>query len=382
NVPVVERLLQVRHKKARLLGSASYAQLSGRRRMASPDKANALLDSILPHVASAALRTLVRVVRFMVDSEAQGKLVWGEQYDASDFETMGAVGRGLAYGRNSEVSPTHGVEFGEPIPGGGGQFNLPWQNQPAPPLPKVNVAALEWAERAMSNATLSQVDCASLLANVSTHLRESDLSFWLRRLASNATENSAWADAERVSDYFTLSRVLSGAFGLIHRLWGMHVVESVRDLPPAWHPDVRHFQLFNGSELLGSFYFDPFARPNKLSIPFTLNLVKRSEMHAHAPKKIRTPVVVMSTSIKAPKPGKPALLHINDVLAIFHELGHMFSQFYELWATQSDTLSKMAQNYKTHALLTADKRKDLLHAMRRTCACCEKVLISWLTALP
>lgn len=126
-----------------------------------------------------------------------------------------------------------------------------------------------------------------------------------------------------ISEYFTLNRTLSGAFGLLHRIWGMHVVESVRDKPPVWHPDVRHYRLFNGTELLGNFYFDPFERVSKIGVPFTQTLVKRSEVHGSLPGKDRTPIVIMSTCIKAPTPGGPALLQINDVQAVFHELGHV-----------------------------------------------------------
>ncbi|KDD72204.1 hypothetical protein H632_c3703p0, partial [Helicosporidium sp. ATCC 50920] len=67
NVPVVERMLKVRHGRARLLRLSSYTDLVDRGRMASPHKANEFLDAILTPVASAALRTLLQVLRLMVD---------------------------------------------------------------------------------------------------------------------------------------------------------------------------------------------------------------------------------------------------------------------------------------------------------------------------
>ncbi|KDD76689.1 hypothetical protein H632_c138p2 [Helicosporidium sp. ATCC 50920] len=44
----------------------------------------------------------------------------------------------------------------------------------------------------------------------------------------------------------------------------------------------------------------------------------------------------------------------------------MMSQLFELWVAHDSTLDKMAQNYKTHALLAADERKELVQALRRT----------------
>ncbi|KDD76707.1 M3 peptidase [Helicosporidium sp. ATCC 50920] len=293
NVPVVERLLQVRRNKTELLRSA---EIVGHRRMAALDKANEFLNAILDPVASAATRVLLRIVRLMAESEA----------------------------------------------------------------------------------------------GATTQLRRWDILYWGRRLdsAANVAEKNIARD---FSSYFTLSRVLSGAFGLLHRLWGMHVVESVHDKPPVWHPSVRHFLLFNGTEPLGSFFFDPFARPNKSRAPFTQTLVKRSKLHGHLPGKDRTPVVVMSTCIRAPGPGMAALLQTKDVQTIFHEFGRvvqvlvdrnnevlaagttklpldfhqMVGQFYELWATEGHTLSMMAQHYKTYAEMTADKRKKLGQITRR-----------------
>ncbi|KDD76574.1 M3 peptidase [Helicosporidium sp. ATCC 50920] len=390
NVPVVERLLRVRHSRARLLGAASYAELVGRRRMASPHQVNKALDELLAPVASAAVRSVLRMVRLMVDSEAKGEDVWGDKHRLNDLHFNLYPGARLALGRYSEVSPksnnsqTHyTVQFM-----GSSMQSYGVSLQPVSPISRVNVEALEYAERVMQNTTLSQPDCVALLANVTTHFGKWQIPYWLRRLESLDSSKDASFD---IGEYFTLSRVLSGVFGLLHRLWGMHVVESIDDKPPVWHPDVRYFRLFNGTELLGSFYLDPFARPDKFSVPYTYSLVKRSEAHGPLPGKVRTPIAVLSTFIKAPVSGEPALLTISDVRDIFHEFGHVvqiltnqinevlmagttalpldflevFAQFYEMWATENHTLSMMAQNYRTHAELAEDRRKELVQSMRR-----------------
>ncbi|KDD74554.1 M3 peptidase [Helicosporidium sp. ATCC 50920] len=373
NVPVVERLLQVRRSRANLLDSASYADLVGRRRMTSLHRANEFLDAILAPVASAAFRTLLQIVRLMAESEARGEDVWSNHQISKGLDFFSADGQRLAMDQNSHVTiPTEMalVYYTKFSPS-----NLrPYGMAPIPPPLKINTGSLEQAERYMSNNTVSQLNCVALLAKVTPRLRNWDYVYWAARLESTMkflNKTNAASPPENLNTYLTLSRVLSGAFGLFNRLWGVHAVEVVHSKPPVWHPDVKYFQLFNGSELLGSFFFDPFARPNKLSGPFTQILIKRSEAHSYLPEKVRLPVVVMSTNIEIPPPGKPTLLHINDVLAIFRELGHvfqnlahkndkvltagaatlpldfseMFGQFYELWASEERPIKMLEQLY-------------------------------------
>ncbi|KDD73652.1 M3 peptidase [Helicosporidium sp. ATCC 50920] len=321
NVPVVERMLQVRHSRARLLGSASHAELVGRMQMAGPAEASGFLDSLLPPVASAALRTMLRIVGLMVDGEARGEDVWGELSESSNLESWNTSGARLA---NNEVLAQRKTKF--KVYAHARDQMRPFGIPPLPRIPRVNTQALAWAEETITpNMTLSLSNCLDVLAVVTPHLRSWDLAYWSRRLESS---KETWSQHSRsppedLSHYFPLSRVLSGAFGLLHRLWGMHVTESVLDKPPVWHPDVRYFQFFNGTQLLGSFFFDPFARPNKIRIPFTQSIVSRSKARGHFPGTERAPIVVMSTSIKAPGPREPALLQFSDVKAVFHELGHV-----------------------------------------------------------
>ncbi|KDD74202.1 M3 peptidase [Helicosporidium sp. ATCC 50920] len=353
NMPVVERLLLVRHDKARLYDLASYADLVGIRRMASPLKASDFLDEIKTPVTLAAVRTLLPIVQLMADSEARGEDVWGDAYVGP--ESLIDSGGRLTIGRDGEIVLQRRRKEA-PYASNETSFTRPMATESPP---KIDLRALHWVGIVLKNYTFAPTDCKGLLETVTAQLRPWDVAYWQRRLAfSKQSLVQHGVAPDEIRNYFTLSRVLSGAFGLLHRLWGIHVVESVRDKPPVWHPDVRHFQLFNGTNLLGSFFFDPFARPNKLSIPFTQTLAKRSK--EPSPIGVRTPIVVVSTYIQNPEPGEPALLQIENVRNVFHELGHaiqilanqnsevlitgtttlpldlteMFGQFYELWATE------------------------------------------------
>ncbi|KDD74617.1 M3 peptidase, partial [Helicosporidium sp. ATCC 50920] len=353
NVPVMERLLQVRRSRANLLDSASYPDLAGRRRTSSSNNAKEWLDQMLTPVASAAVRLVLRMVRLMVESEARGVDVWGSMHKSNDLQSVSATGKRLFIRRTKDLSLRKVAKFVS-YPVYLASFAVPVRRSARP---RVNMKILRWAERMLRNTTFSQPDCVSLLASATTSFRPWDAFYWGRLAFSKESLVQHGVAPDEIRNYFTLSRVLSGAFGLFNRLWGIHVVESDDDKPPVWHPDVKHYQLFNGSDLLGSFFFDPFARPNKLSVPFTQTLVKRSE--AHSSTSVRTPIVIVSTYIQNPELGEAALLQLKDVQDVFHELGHviqnllnrvdevliagttilsldfleMFSQFYELWAT-------------------------------------------------
>ncbi|KDD76688.1 M3 peptidase [Helicosporidium sp. ATCC 50920] len=320
NVPVVEGLLQVRREKAHLLGSSSYADLTGRMGMASSNQSNRILDDLLNPVASAAARSVLPMLRLMVDSEAVEEDVWGEQLESGDLRTIIASGAHLAIAWYSMVTPSI-----KPKPVFVPTVVKSFMSARTNRRPSINREALEWAENALSNGTLSQPACRALLANVTSHFMLWDVPYWARRLdaSKDFSKQRAGAALDHIINYFPLSRVLSGAFGLLNRLWGMHVVESVHDKPPVWHPDVRHFRLFNGTKLLGSFFFDPFSRPDKLSIPFSRDLMKRSEAHGSWPTMVRAPVAAMSTCFTPPEPGEPALLTISNILELFHQLGHV-----------------------------------------------------------
>ncbi|KDD73212.1 M3 peptidase [Helicosporidium sp. ATCC 50920] len=282
--------------------------------MVAPRAAGKFLNDIAAPVASAALRILLPIVRFMADCQALGEDVWGEKLGSSDLQLLTDSGRWLVKGEDSSVSYLARAKKKIDV-----YDFLKQLGKPRSDVLRIDTKALDVAEDVLSNTTLSRLDSATMLVHICHRLRNWDILFWQRRLS--LSKEPLKHSADDFSTYFTLSRVLSGAFGLLNRLWGMHVVENVHDKPPVWHPDVRHFQLFNGTELLGSFFFDPFARPGKLSVPFTQPLMKRSEGYVLG--KDRTPVVVMSTSIHAPEPGDPTVLQLHDVLAIFHELGHV-----------------------------------------------------------
>ncbi len=62
--------------------------------------------------------------------------------------------------------------------------------------------------------------------------------------------------------YFPVTKVISGLFSLIERLFGMQIKE-VKDVE-VWDPEVRFFSITDQQQQLrGQFYLDLYARPEK-----------------------------------------------------------------------------------------------------------------------
>ncbi|MDR2711155.1 MAG: M3 family metallopeptidase [Burkholderiales bacterium] len=130
----------------------------------------------------------------------------------------------------------------------------------------------------------------------------------------------AFSDQE-VRAYFQEEKVLSGLFRVIETLYGVIVRAAPAE---AWHPDVRHFELRDetGSELIGRFYLDLYAREKKQGGAW---------MNGALPLRItcdgmQRPIVYLTCNFPAPVNGEPTTFTHDDVLTLFHEFGHGLHQ--------------------------------------------------------
>src|SRR5207253_2472539 len=114
-----------------------------------------------------------------------------------------------------------------------------------------------------------------------------------------------------------LRRVRGGLFEVAERLFGVAVRE--RNGAPLWDPDVGFFDIVGASgEVVGSFYLDAYARPNKRSGAWMDECVGRKRLPSGAAR----PVAYLVCNFLPPGEGRPALLTHDDVLTLFHEFGH------------------------------------------------------------
>ncbi len=204
-----------------------------------------------------------------------------------------------------------------------------------------------------------------------------DVGFYAERLQRERFSVSQ----EELRPYFPLPRVLGGLFEVAARLFGVAVRE--RNGAPVWHRDVRFFEIVAaGGDVVGSFYLDAYARPNKRSGAWMDECVGRKRL----PSGAALPVAYLVCNFLPPGDARPALLTHDDVLTLFHEFGHglhhlltrvdypslagingvawdaveLPSQFLENYAWQPEVLRRISGHFESGAPLPADTQSRLI----------------------
>jgi peptidyl-dipeptidase Dcp len=179
-------------------------------------------------------------------------------------------------------------------------------------------------------------------------------------------------DEQALRPYFALDRVRDGAFWVAGRLYGITFTE-LRDLP-VYSPEVKAFEVkdADGSHL-AVFYVDYHPRSGKRggawSSRYRGTWVEKGVW-------VR-PVVVNVCNFSRPAGDLPALLSIEEVETLFHELGHglnsilskvryrglaapprdfveLPSQIMENWATEPEVLQHYARHWKTGEVIPTE----------------------------
>jgi oligopeptidase A len=140
-----------------------------------------------------------------------------------------------------------------------------------------------------------------------------DVPFYAERLRQ---EKLGLAE-EELRPYFALPRVLAGLFELCGRLFDFTVAEAPP--PDRWHDSVRYYELRRrDGTLIGSFFTDLYARPNKRGGAWMGGAVSRARLNGQT----QTPVAHLVCNFNAPAPDRPSLLTHSEVVTLFHEFGH------------------------------------------------------------
>jgi oligopeptidase A len=123
-------------------------------------------------------------------------------------------------------------------------------------------------------------------------------------------------DDESLRPYFPLSQVLEGLLGLVTTLFGVHFVPLTVD---AWHVDVRGWRLERDGTTLGALLLDPYARAGKQSgawMDETRSRWRRPD------GELQRPLATLVCNFPPPQEGRPSRLSHDEVVTLFHELGH------------------------------------------------------------
>ena len=221
----------------------------------------------------------------------------------------------------------------------------------------------------------AQRDFAELTAFARSELGLATVEPWDLAYASEKLKASRYAyNEQEVRQYFPEDRVLAGLFRVVETIYRVTIRESKAEV---WHPDVRFFTIRDASgALVGEFYFDLYARPNKQGGAWMDDAINRRTVHG----KVRHPVAFLTCNLSAPVGGKPATFTHQEVITIFHEFGHglhllltkidipgisglqgvewdaveLPSQFMENFVWEWDVLSHMTRHVDTGAPLPRD----------------------------
>ncbi len=199
-----------------------------------------------------------------------------------------------------------------------------------------------------------------------------DIGFYAERLKQQRFHLAE----DELRPYFPLPRVLEGMFRVVETLFGIHI--SARDGIDSWHPDVRYFEIATPQgELLGSFFVDPFARPNKRGGAWMDECLVRAKLTGLN----QLPAAYLVCNFNPPGEDQPSLLTHDDVVTLFHEFGHTLhhlltevdypslagingvpwdavefpSQFFENYAWLPEVLPWISGHYRTGKTLPAEK---------------------------
>lgn len=118
--------------------------------------------------------------------------------------------------------------------------------------------------------------------------------------------------AADVAQYFPAQQLVDGAIVLVEKLLGVKIEERCVS---AWDSNVRFFEIWQGQELRGGVYMDLYARPGKRQGAWTRTQVPR--LH-DAPC-----LCALNMNVAPPSGGRPATLTHQQVVTLFHELGHV-----------------------------------------------------------
>ncbi|KAF1980217.1 zincin [Bimuria novae-zelandiae CBS 107.79] len=141
-------------------------------------------------------------------------------------------------------------------------------------------------------------------------------------------------DQQVIAEYFPLQTTIQGMLKIFEELFGLAFVEITGDDRTAladggkgsdivWHEDVQVFSVWDdegeGAGFVGYLYLDLFPRDGKYGHAANFNL---QPGYINKDGKRRYPATALVCNFSKPTPKKPSLLKHDEVITLFHELGH------------------------------------------------------------
>jgi thimet oligopeptidase len=178
-------------------------------------------------------------------------------------------------------------------------------------------------------------------------------------------------DSQSVRPYLPFAEVKQGILDTASTLF--HVRFRREDNVPAWDPSVETWDVIDGEKVIGRFYLDMHPRQGKFShaeMAPVLDGVRGKQL----------PEATLVCNFPKPTADDPGLMEYGDVVAFFHEFGHLLhwilggqqqwagisgitmesdfgeapSQMLEEWMRSPQVLASFAHHYKTGEPIPAE----------------------------
>lgn len=172
---------------------------------------------------------------------------------------------------------------------------------------------------------------------------------------------------EELKPYFKLEQVVSGAFLIAKKLFGLQFDQS--KTIDTYHKDVVTYEVRDEQgNFVSLFYADFFPRPGKRNGAWMTSFKPQMIKNGHNER----PHVSIVCNFTKPTETKPSLLTFNEVTTLFHEFGHALhgmlantqypslsgtsvywdfvelpSQLLENWCYEKETLKLFAHHFET-----------------------------------
>lgn len=205
-----------------------------------------------------------------------------------------------------------------------------------------------------------------------------DTGFWAKKLEEQKFD----LDEELYRPYFEAESVTAGLFDFVGQLFG---VTFTKTQAPVWDESVRVFDLQRDGKTFARFYADLFAREEKRGGAWMDNWQSRMR---GTDDELMPPSAYIACNFPPPAKGKPSLLRHDDVVTLFHEMGHAIhhlfsevderdvsgisgvewdavefpSQWLENFAYEPAVLRMFAKHHKTGEVLPENMIQKLIDA--------------------
>ena len=211
-----------------------------------------------------------------------------------------------------------------------------------------------------------------------TDFRSSDVSYYSEKLKKAQYD----LDEEYYRPYFEQQSVLNGFFDFLHQMFN---IKFTKANTPAWDEKVKVYDLSEDDKIVARIYIDLESRSDKKGGAWMNNW---HTYHKNSNGEIKLPTAYIVGNFPPSTAETPSLLRHNDVVTLFHEMGHALhhllskieepfvsgisgvawdtvefpSQFLEYFSYDKEVLKLFAKHYQTGEVLDDEAIDKIIKA--------------------